>query len=101
MWEVLEDIHVCCAPTALSPGAVCQKPGWVKVWITVAFMWACALGLIIYLTIVRMRTRARLGIRAPVGLECLADFCTVWWCTTCALCQVRITASLRSALKRA
>ena len=66
-------------------GADCQKPGWVKIWVCVAFVWVCAIGLLIYLAIVRMRTRQRLAISPP---RCLKDLCIMLWCTTCALCQV-------------
>ena len=64
-------------------------------------MWACSISLLIYLTIIRMKMRQRLAIPAPRNscTRFLQDFCIMWWCASCALCQVRASASLCSALE--
>ncbi len=64
-------------------------------------MWACSISLIVYLTILRMKMRQRLAISAPHNscARLLQDFCIMWWCATCALCQVIAPAGLCSALE--
>ncbi|CAK0733287.1 hypothetical protein CVIRNUC_000252 [Coccomyxa viridis] len=77
----------------------CQKPAWIKIWVAVAFAWACAVLLIIYLTTIRMKVRRRLAIPAAHN-SCtgfLQDFCTMWWCAACALCQENRTLHKRAS----